>query len=183
MSHAILLRIGIGSCLWSVSRGLARNADAYKRLLAAADSRRRNDLDGRGALSLEALKDFSRFFLEVCIDQIDFMAKLLQPSEILRRIDLYVTDEIAARRLPKGSYELLREAFQAGSIPRGRAPQITGYEERRARETLATLLDRGLLIASGPRAPVSLGIPMDVLERWLPALYPVDSPIESRHRD
>jgi Fic family protein len=182
MSHAILLRLGIGSSLWSVSRGLARQPEQYKTLLAAADQPRRNDLDGRGALSLEALKDFCRFFLRVCIDQVEFMRGLLQPGEILRRIEIYVNEEVAAKRLPKGSFEMLREAFYEGSIPRGRAPQITGYEERRARDTLSALLERGLLITSSARGPVSLGIPMDVVERWLPTLYPVDAPIVSTRR-
>jgi Fic family protein len=181
MSHAILLRLGVGNSLWSVSRGLARNVDRYKELLGAADATRRNDLDGRGALSLEAFKSFCRFFVEVCIDQVEFMASLLQPAEILRRIELYVTDEVAARRLPRGSFEMLREAFYQGAVPRGRAPEITGYEERRARETVSVLLERGLLRADGPRAPVSLSFPEQVLERWLPQLYPIDSaPRESR---
>ena len=176
MSHAMLLRLEIGNSLWSVSRGLARNADRYKQLLANADQARRNHLDGRGALSLEALKLFCEFFLQVCIDQVDFMSSLLQPREILRRIELYATDEVVARRLPKGSFEMLREAFYHGSVARGRAPDITGYEERRARETISTLLDRGLLVTTGPRAPVSLGFPAEVLDRWLPSLYPIDSP-------
>lgn len=176
MSHAILLRLSVGNSLWSVSRGLARNVDRYKDLLGAADAPRRNDLDGRGALSLEAFKSFCRFFIEVCIDQVEFMASLLEPSEILRRIELYVTDEVAARRLPRGSFEMLREAFYQGAVPRGRAPEITGYEERRARETVSVLLERGLLRSDGPRAPVSLGFPEQVLERWLPALYPMNSP-------
>ncbi len=68
MSHAMLLEIGIGSALWSVSRGLARSSGEYKRLLMAADEPRRNDLDGRGALSQEALIEFCRFFLETCLD-------------------------------------------------------------------------------------------------------------------
>ena len=177
MSYAMLLRLSVGSSLWSVSRGLARNADRYKTLLAGADALRRNDLDGRGALSLDGLISFCRFFLEICTDQVDFMGRLLEPKEILRRIELYVTDEVAARRLPKGSFEMLRETFYQGAVARGRAPEITGYEERRARETLATLLDRGLLVTTGPRAPVSLGFPTNVLDRWLPSLYPVDAPI------
>lgn len=151
---------------------MARFTEAY-----CADRPRNTDLDGRGPLSLEALKEFCRFFLGVCIDQIAFMHSLLKPGEILRRIELYVNDEIAAKRLPTGSFEMLREAFYEGSVPRGRAPQITGYEERRARDTLSALLERGLLIASSPRGPVSLGIPMDVVERWLPTLYPVDAPV------
>jgi Fic family protein len=174
MSHALLLRLGVGSSLWSVSRGLARQVDRYKSALTYADAPRRNDLDGRGALSLEGLKDFCRFFLEVCADQVDFMRKLLQPGEIIRRIELYVNDEVAARRLPKGSFEMLREAFYQGEVPRGRAPEITGYEERRARETVSALIEKGLLLAKGPRSTLTLGFPMFVLERWLPTLYPID---------
>jgi Fic family protein len=176
MSHAILYKLDVGNGLWSVARGLARSADEYKAALTHADATRRNDLDGRGALSLEGLKHFCRFFLRTCIDQIEFMRTLLAPNEIIRRIDLYVRDEVSAKRLPKGSFELLREAFYQGEIARGRAPEITGYEERRARETLSVLLEKGLLVAKGPRAPVSLGLPPDVLERWLPSLYPMDAP-------
>jgi len=155
---------------------LARNADTYKARLAAADLPKRNSLDGRGAPSLEKLKAFCQFFLLVSIDQVDFMNKLLQPQEILRRMEIYITEEVRAKRLPKGSFEMLREAFYRGSIQRGQAREITGYEERRARETLSTLLDRGLLVTTGPRAPVSLGFPAGVLDRWLPNLYPMDSP-------
>jgi Fic family protein len=176
MSHALFFRLLGGHSLWSVSRGLARNAETYKSRLAAADLPKRNSLDGRGALSLEELKAFCKFFLSVSIDQVDFMNKLLQPQEILRRMEIYVTDEVVAKRLPKGSFEMLREAFYRGSIQRGQAPEITGYEERRARETLSTLLDRGLLVTTGPRAPVSLGFPPEVLDRWLPNLYPMDAP-------
>jgi hypothetical protein len=32
-----------------------------------------NDLDGRGALSEEALAEFTQFFLKICIDQVTFM--------------------------------------------------------------------------------------------------------------
>ena len=83
------------------------------------------------------------------------MRKLLQPGEIIRRIGLYVNDEVAARRLPKGSFEMLREAFYQGEVPRGRAPEITGYEERRARETVSALIEKGLLLAKGPRSTLT----------------------------
>jgi Fic family protein len=48
MSHASIMRCGIGSSLWSVARGLAKNVEEYKSLLIAADAPRRADLDGRG---------------------------------------------------------------------------------------------------------------------------------------
>ena len=174
MSHALLLRAGIGSSLWSVARGLARNVEAYKSALMLADEPRRGDLDGRGTLSDKRLQEFTYFFLKTCIDQVDFMESLLQPSELLRRMKLYIDDEIAAGRLPSGSLALLREAFLAGELARGNAASLTGYQERRGRQILAKLLECGLLISQGPRAPVRLGFPIDVVERWFPNLYPVN---------
>jgi hypothetical protein len=66
----------------------------------------------------------------------------------------------------------LREALIVGEFPRGKAPSITGYEERQARTVLTQLLGRGLLVADSPKAPVRLGFPIDVIERWFPRLYP-----------
>ena len=80
MSHAMLLGILDTGAVWSVSRGLARNVQQYKTLLANCDATRRNDLDGRGALSEEALAELTRFFLTVCIDQVDFMRASSSPT-------------------------------------------------------------------------------------------------------
>ena len=173
MAHAMMLRSEAGCSIWSVSRGLARNPVEYKSRLMAADSVREGDLDGRGTLSVGALERFCEFFLNTAIDQVDFMESLLQPSELLRRMKLYVDDEVSANRLPARSMSLLREAFIAGELERGRAPEITGYQERRGREILSKLLSKGLLVSQGPRAPVRLGFPLDVVERWFPRLYPV----------
>src|SRR5207302_11219534 len=59
MSHASLLETLDTGAVWSVARGLARNVEEYKRHLAACDGPRRNDLDGRGNLSEEALAAFT----------------------------------------------------------------------------------------------------------------------------
>ena len=83
-------------------------------------------------------------------------------------------DEVSAQRLPKGSLALLREALLAGQLERGRAAELTGYQERRGPEILASLLKAGLLISQGPKAPVRIGFPTGVAERWFPRLYPVD---------
>jgi Fic family protein len=62
MSYA-MLRGGLETMvLWSVSRRLARNAKDYRAHLMACDLPRRNDLDGRGALSEETLVEFTYFF-------------------------------------------------------------------------------------------------------------------------
>src|SRR5262249_22207695 len=56
-SHAWLRELGIGSEIWSISRGLARNVTEYKARLMAADEPRRGDLDGRGNLTEAGLAD------------------------------------------------------------------------------------------------------------------------------
>lgn len=171
-SYALLRELNVGSSLWSIARGLARQQKAYKDGLQAADEPRRGDLDGRGNLTLSGLEDFSAFFLSTCVDQVRFMDSLFEPQELLNRIEVWVSEEIGARRLPKGSWPLLREAILAGELPRGRARILTGYEERQARTVLGKLLARGLLVADSERGPVRLGFPIGVVERWFPRLYP-----------
>jgi Fic family protein len=173
MSHAMLLDLGIGSALWSVSRGLARNSGDYKRLLMAADEGRRGDLDGRGALSQSALINFCKFFLEVCLDQIRYMRKLLDPSELQRRMELYARDEESAERFPKRSFAVLREALLSGELERGRLPGLIDTSERTARRVISALLKKRLLVSNSHKAPLRLGFPIDVIERWFPKLYPV----------
>ena len=62
MSYAMLREIIDTGGVWSIARGLARNVENYKMLLAACDGPRRNDLDGRGDLSEEALAEFTGSF-------------------------------------------------------------------------------------------------------------------------
>ena len=174
MSHAILKRIGIGNSLWSVARGLARTAERYKGLLMAADEPRRSDLDGRGSLSQSALIEFCQFFLATCVDQVEFMRSILEPSELLRRIEIYVEEEVRAERLPNGTFSLLREGLLAGEFERGSADSITGYGERMARNVVSKLVERGLLVSSSPKGPLRLGFPLAIVERWFPSLYPAN---------
>lgn len=173
MSHAMLLDLGVGSALWSISRGLARHSTEYKRLLMAADEPRKGDLDGRGALSQSALIDFCQFFLESCLDQVRYMRELLEPSELQRRMELYVRDEEDADRLPKRTFAVLREALLSGELDRGRVPGLIDASERTARRLVSALLDKGVLASESHRAPLRLGFPIDVVERWFPRLYPV----------
>jgi Fic family protein len=170
-SHAWLRELDVGSELWSVSRGLARNVGEYKSALAAADAPRRGDLDGRGNLTQAGLEEFCRFFLRICVDQVSFMGELLEPAGLLRRMEIWTEEEIRAKRLARGSWPLLREAVMAGEFARGRAPELTGYEERQARTVLSALIDAGYLVSETSRSPVRLGFPMSVVDRWFPRLY------------
>jgi Fic family protein len=171
-AHAMLNRIGIGSSLWSVSRGLARNVAEYKTLLMGADSPRQGDYDGRGTLSEKSLIEFCRFFLRVCIDQVTFMRSILDPENILRRIELYCRDEVESGRLPKPSYLVLREVALVGELERGKVPAVVNLQERAARNVTSALLENRLLLSESHRAPLRLGFPAAVVERWFPSLYP-----------
>jgi Fic family protein len=170
-SHAYLQRIGIGSSLWSVSRGLARRVQQYRSLLDEADQQRYNDYDGRGNLTMAGLIAFCEFFLDTCLDQVRFMARLLEPRQLLHRIEIYVASEVQQGRLKPGSFPLLREAFLKGSFRRGEAAALTGYQERQARSVLKRLLETGLLVADSPKAPVRLGFPLVATEFWFPRLW------------
>jgi Fic family protein len=174
MSHAMLLDLGVGSALWSISRGLARRSTDYQRWLMAADESRKGDLDGRGALSQSALIDFCTFFLECCLDQVRYMRELLEPSELQRRMELYVSDEEDAERLPKRSFALL-EALLSGDLDRGRVPRLIDVSERTARRVISALVEKKLLVSESHKAPLRLGFPIDVVERWFPRLYPIGS--------
>ena len=171
-SHTWLLRTGIGSSLWSVARGLARNRENYKAHLMAADGPRKSDLDGRGNLSHEELVRFCEFFLRACQDQINYMAGLLDIGNLVTRMSRHVQEEIDMNRLPMGSLSLLKEALYTGEFRRGRAAELTGYQERKARMILTELRLKGYLISDNDRGPLRLGFPADAVERWLPNLYP-----------
>jgi hypothetical protein len=153
---------------------LARYVGSYKSLLIAADEPRRSDMDGSGNLSQAALVEFCEFFLSTCVDQVEFMRSILEPAELLRRMEIYTEEEVRGGRLPKGSFPLLREALLAGEFERGRTPPLTGYKERMALMVLTQLLESGLLVSLGPRASVRLGFPIKVVGRWFPALYPAN---------
>ena len=172
MSHALFKRLGIGTSLWSVARGLARQEDDYKKLLMWADGRREGDRDGRGNLTQRGLIAFSKFFLDTAVDQIHFMSGLLEPETLLTRIEIHVEEETRAKRLLRGSFVILREAILAGEVERARIPKLTGFEERTARQVTAALVERGMLAASSHRAPLRLAFPADIAERWFPNLYP-----------
>jgi hypothetical protein len=139
----------------------------------AADEPRKGDFDGRGALSQTALVEFCRFFLECCLDQVRYMRGLLEPSELQRRMELYTRDEEDAGRLPKRTFAVLREALLSGELDRGRVPGLIETSDRTARRLISTLLQKRLLLADTHKAPVRLGFPIDVVERWFPRLYPI----------
>lgn len=179
-SHLVLHRLGLTGRLWSPMRGLARTHELYYARLQNADLPRRNDLDGRGALSQEALVAFAQYFLEVCADQMSFMSRMLaleafreRLGDLLRYLEAHpwtVGSERSVVRpdvLPALHYVAL-----AGPLERTQFLAMTGLPPRTARRVLASLLDYGLLRSETRLGPVAFGIPLRAL-RWLfPRLWP-----------
>jgi Fic family protein len=173
MSYAVLHDAMETGGLWSIARGLARNEKAYKGHLAACDLPRRNDLDERGNLSEEELAKFVLFFLQTCIDQVDFMESLMQPGRLRDRIRIWAEEEIRAGELPPKSTQVLDAILYRGQIERGELPELLGgVTPRHARRISSALLEKVVLTSAGPRAPLRLAFPATLAGRWMPGLFP-----------
>jgi Fic family protein len=172
MTHAMLLGTLDTGAVWSVARGLALNVDAYKGYLTACDNTRRNELDGRGNLSEEALARFTDFFLRTCIDQVEFMEGLMQPDRLRARILLWAEEEIRVNTLPPKSGNILEAVLYRGELPRADAAGVVGVGERHARRIVSALIERGVLRSESPRAPLRLVFPATLASRWMPGLFP-----------
>jgi Fic family protein len=180
-TEAYLLRIPIhGFGLWSVSRGLARRNIEYKSALSQADAARRNDLDGRGNLSNEGLIAFCHFFLEACLDQVEYMGGLLGLEELVERIRRYVelrgSGMIPGPAGKKGlrgeSARMLQEVLVKGEAARGAVIAASGLKERTGRSLLGQLIAEELLVSDTPKGDVRLGFPIHAAGWFFPDLYP-----------
>jgi len=172
MSHAMLLETLDTGGIWSVSRGLARNVASYKAHLASCDLPRRNDLDGRGELSEEELANFTRFFLEVCIDQVTFMEGLVQPDRLRTRILLWAEEEVRLGNLPPKAGNVLEAILFRGELPRADVAGLLGATDRHARRIVAPLVERGIVASDRVRAPLRLAFTATLAPRWMPGLFP-----------
>lgn len=173
-----------GYGLWNVSRGLARSRKSYRAHLAQADYPREGALDGRGNLSNRTLTEFCKFFLEICLDQTEFMNSVLGLDKLLMRMENYMEmrnagslDDEKGKTLPSlhsSTYSVLKEAAITGELTRGKVFQIIGMSERSGRHILKTLLDEGLLVTNSQwhRSSVRLGFPAQAAGYWFPKLFP-----------
>jgi Fic family protein len=179
-SHAWLIR-SKADCLglWTLSRGLARHRKDYYEQLRNADSTRWNDLDGRGNLSDRGLAEFCQFLLRTMLDQIDFMAELLQLQNLSFRMERYL--HLEALNLDAKTRErlarLLKAALIDGEIERGRVGEIVGLSSTSAREIIRVSLKEQLLNSPTEKGPLSLVFTSKTLESYFPKLFQ-DLPVE-----
>ena len=177
ISHAMLKELGIGSTLWSVSRGLARSVADYKANLMAADEPRQGDLDGRGSLSRKTLIAFCEYFLSTCLDQVRFMEGLLTPTSLSERIHHHVLEEERKGILANGAHRLMRAALEYGEVARGDVPSIVQASERTGQRVTKSLIENGYLQSEGHTGALMFAIPAAARDRWFPALYPNLPPV------
>ena len=173
-SHVALHGMGLTNGLWSPMRGLARNQEEYYARLIDADEPRQGDFDGRGALSERGLITFAKFFLEICLDQVEFMEKMLNLAEFKDRLDGLLSFESA-----KSGSALRREAITVlhyiainGPIERGEFKAMSGLKHRTAERMTKGLLEYGLLCSDSPKGKVYFGIPLSSLRFLFPNLWP-----------
>jgi len=171
-AHAHLFHWLDSGGVWSIARGFARNVAQYKALLANCDLPRRNDLDGRGNLSEEALAAFTRFFLETCLDQVAFMEELMQPDRLRARVLLWAEEETRLQTLPPRAGQILEAILYRGQLPRSEIAALLGVAERSARRVTAALLDYGVLTSETSKTPLRLAFPARLAGRWMPGLFP-----------
>lgn len=168
---AMLRECGVNSaCLWSMSRGFAKNSDEYKARLAGADEHRMGDLDGRGNLSEKRLAEFVEYALQTAIDQARYMGSMFALENFRVRAEGYF-QRVRFDLKPESTY-LFLHAFGMGEFERGEAARITGLSERTARDVLGRLADEGLLVSDSPKGKVRVGFPVHALGSLLPNLYP-----------
>jgi Fic family protein len=174
-SHAVLNALGYSNGLWSPLRGFARSTDHYYALLADGDSPRRGDLDGRGNLSEQALITWIDYVLNVCLDQVQFMAAMLELSAMEQRIAACLIFEAESLRsgVRREALRPLHYLFSTGAeLERGEFKTMMGLGDRTAVSALAALLKRGLLKSDTPQGKVRFALPLHALRFYFPALWP-----------
>ena len=172
-SHAALIRMGAGSPLWAVARGFARAQPLYYARLAAADQPRQGDLDGRGNLSEAGLIAFAEFFLDTCLDQVQFMQRMLALEDWRKRMRAWLTLLSETENDMRREAELpLYHLFLAGQMTRGEFVQMTGLAERTGKRLLAACFRLELVESPSPKGMLRLGLPLPALAFYFPQLYP-----------
>lgn len=174
MTGAMMRRYGANKHgLWSLSRGLAKSAERYKQYLDSADHPRRGDLDGRGNLSTAALREFVIYVLDTSIDQVRYMSSMFSLDALSKRIETYFDKGRPEIRFEAS--KILKQALAIGAVSRGDLGNITGINERIARDVAAQLLSEGMLKSDSPRGKLKIAFPAKVLGWYFPNLYPSGS--------
>ena len=126
---------------------------------------------------LRTLAEFTAFFLDICLDQVNFMSRLIRPDLLAGRVMSWAMNEIKADRLPSRSDWVLEKLLARGTLDRGEVAGLLGVSERTSRRVTSALLERKVVVSDSPRSPLRLGFPATVAHHWLPGLFP-EAPVD-----
>lgn len=118
------------------------------------------------------MAEFTRFFLETCLDQVEFMEELVQPDKLRARIKLWVEEQAAMGALPAKAGAILDAILYRGELPRGDAADVLNTSARTARRIVSALIDHGVVRAESSRSPLRIAFPAELAARWMPGLFP-----------
>jgi Fic family protein len=167
------------SGLWSMSRGLARNRDEYRAMLANADRLRSNDYDGKGNLSNKCLEDFCLFFLRIANDQLQYMSQILDIDNMLTRIHRFVDFMVAKGKLKDETRYILEAVFLKGEVAKKDVERLTGKSDKTAKAIAESLIQLELLTTdiSNRFAPYRVSYPIKFSSILFAGLYPQDKEV------
>lgn len=172
MSHAMAQQAGIGAHgLWSISRGLARGLNGprdYKFMMDLADTPRQGDLDGRGNLSLKSLHQFIEWFLDLALDQVQFMTTLFDFEGLRERLEVYVLKVLNLR--PEAA-KLVHALHLHGELSRGDAAVVMGLKPRTAATAIKALLQTDLVRSASPKGALRLHFSATSADVLFPRLF------------
>lgn len=175
-THAGLHALGLTQGIWSPMRGLARNHERYYQTLAMADKPREGDQDGRGALSEKHLCAFIDFMLDVCLDQVEFMNKMLNVGQLEERIHKMLMAESISAETPNllklNSMLPLKYLLQVGQIAKSDFKgMLGGNSDRTQSRVIKDLTTLGIIQSDSLHAPFKLAFPIKLFRYLFPGLW------------
>lgn len=174
ITHLQLMRLGLASPLWSLSRGVALKQDEYYGRLRAADQPRRGDLDGRGQLTQGGLFEFVEFMLQVCIDQMEYVEHAMDLISLRQRLERVIGLE--RRFIEAGVKQEMAKAIHIlltqGEVARADFKIFSGLHDRVASDQLKKLIDIGVVEAPSAKSrSIFPGLPVWFAQLIFPDLH------------
>lgn len=174
-THLGLCSLGLTQGLWSPMRGLAREQQNYYAQLIKADRDRQGDYDGRGVLTEKGLVEFIQFFMNICLDQIQFMNGMLDMATFEARLAQMLAAESTKEKTKALKVEAAAPLAYLGmvkSLERTKFKAMMGLSDRTSDRVLADLFKLGVITSKTPKGPVELALPLALFRYLFPRLWP-----------
>jgi Fic family protein len=169
-----------GYGLWSITRGFGRDTKAYYDALAKADRPRAGNYDGRGILSDAGLVEFTKYFIDTALDQVNFFSALLEPRKLGSRVDIYfemrakgAIADAKGKDLPLmkiTARDIYRLLLDRGSMNKKAIYEHIGKGEQTLRPIFKQMEAEGLINAK-PKQDVELKLSTTSIEVLFPHLW------------